>query len=374
MSAPSGSLTTKDVLTASFPLLSGLSTSSHALECKVHAILQGGEPRWITLGDPRKALPVFSSWQPWNLSSRVRWSAVLCASAAGLFPRLPGVESSRSVIDLTYWLQNLPKLSPASNIVIHVGSRSHTRKAILFFVENRQIRFVAKVPLTDGGAEAILNEAAVLLHLHDHEFLPRTLFEDSQHGVAVQSWLDGKPVARGFTAAHVDLLNHLVNPGCTVKVSDHKAEIAAQVSELELPFKVATLNRALDLLSFDEPLQSFVEHRDFAPWNLKWITKSRLGLLDWEWSIPRGLPWQDICRFFYTEEAHFHGSGRVWETMRTSGLLQGYLDRFSIPAKALLPLTLHYLIRALCLDWRSGNERLARYSFCQIERLLNHPL
>lgn len=363
-------LRTDDVLHAAFPSLRGVPASGHARECEVHVIPQGGEPRWMVLGNPRNALPVLSSWRPWNLGSRLRWRGALFAAATGVLPYLPGVKNSSFLVDPTYWSHNLPELNSEAYIVIHVGNPSYTRKAILFFVDRGRIRFVAKVPLTDAGAAAILNEAAVLSYLDGRDSLPRMLFQDAQRGIAVQSWLEGKPVARGFSPAHIDLLKRLVSPGRVVKISDFKPEIVAQVAALNLPFDETILGRALDLLDFDEPLPSFVEHRDFAPWNLKWIAKGRLGLLDWEWSISHGLPWQDICRFFYIEDVHFNGPGRVWEVMRTNSLLREYLECFAIPAQALLPLTIHYLVRSLCLDWRSGNERLARYSLGQIQRLL----
>jgi hypothetical protein len=203
------------------------------------------------------------------------------------------------------------------------------------------------------------------------KYLPRVLFQDVGRGVAAQSWLDGKPVSRDFTAAHVDLLCSLANPGSTAVVSDRRAEIIAHLDVLDLPFDRSLLARAVELLSFDQPLQGFVEHRDFAPWNLKWLRDGRLGLLDWEWSLADSLPWQDICRFFYLEDALFNGPGKVWEAMTGNPLLLNYLRRFAILPEALPALTMHYLLRVLCMDWHSGNVRLAHYTFGQIQSLLD---
>jgi len=139
---------------------------------------------------------------------------------------------------------------------------------------------------------------------------------------------------------------------------------------MDLPFDRSVLARAVELLECDKPVESFVEHRDFAPWNLKWLRGGGLGLLDWEWSVADSLPWQDVCRFFYLDDVHFNGPGRVWEAMANNELLLNYRQSFDIPSVALAPLTMRYLLRVLSMDWMSGNERLARYTFQQIQRLL----
>jgi hypothetical protein len=57
--------------------------------------------------------------------------------------------------------------------------------------------------------------------------------------------------------------------------------------------------------------------------------------------------------------------------MTGNRLLQKYLRQFSIPTSALPALTMHYLLRVLCMDCESGNVWLARYTFRQIELLLD---
>jgi len=361
-------LTAPHVLDVAFPAAAG---GCAAQQQPVHIIPQGAEPRWIIVGDPRKALPVLRNWRAWNLSSRMRWGGVLFAASTRMLPRLPGVVNSRAALDSSYWRQSLEDFSDAWTAVIHVGNPSHTRKAIVFFTgADRQVKAVAKVPLAPAASAAILNEAAILDCVKRIEHLPRTLFQDAARGIAVQSWLEGKPISRALTEAHVDLLNLLVNTGTTTRVSNYRDEIAAQIDRADLPFEPSTLARALEWLDFAEPLPGFVEHRDFAPWNLKRHPDGRVVPLDWEWSVPNSLPWQDVCRFFYTEDSHFNGPGKVWEAMRSNRLLQGYVKRFGISPAALPALTMHYLLRVLCMDWQSGNTALANYSFRQIKLLL----
>jgi hypothetical protein len=365
-------LTTSRILEVGFPAQGSARAVAAKRQLAVHMIPQGTEPRWIILGDPRKARPVLSSWQPWKLSSRFQWNAVLMASSVGMLHRLPRVSNSHAWIDPSYWMQRLPDFPVNWNAVMHVGSRSFTRKAILFFfAENGEVKAAAKVPLEVAAVSAILHEATVLDSMEGSDYLPKVLFRDAERGIAAQSWLEGRPVSRGFTPAHLDLLSRLVNPGRGSRVSDNRAEIAAQLEALDLPFDRSRLMEALEVLDFDESLQGFVEHRDFAPWNLKWLPDGRLGLLDWEWAVRDSLPWQDVCRFFYLEDAHFAGPGKVIEAMNSNRLLQLYRQQFGISPTALTALTMHYLLRVLCMDWQSGNTRLAQYTFRQLNLLLD---
>ena len=372
---PPSLLTTADVLEAAFPATESGSRVWNAEGRDVTVIPQGAEPRWIILGNADKALPVLRSWNPWNRSSRLRWSAVRFAASINMLRRLPGVLKSNVVIDDSYWRGSLLGFPREWNAVMHVGNASHSRKAIVFFIDrDEQITGAAKIPLVTGALEAIRNEAAMLEHLKHFEHLPRVLYQDRAYGIAVQSWLDGRPVGREFTRCHVDLLSRLAIPNKTARVSENRDEIASQMDAADLPFDRSVLARGFELLDFDAALPCFVEHRDFAPWNLKWMSDGTLGLLDWEWAVPVGLPWQDVCRFFYLDDVHFDGKGKVWETMTSNALLSDYRRHFDIPPEALLPLTMRYLLRVLLMEWEGGNARLANYAFAQIQTLLGATL
>jgi hypothetical protein len=364
-------LTLADVLEAAFPNTSLGAPEGAAQRRRIHVIPQGAEPRWIIIGEPHKALPVLRSWSPWNLRSRLGWDAVKLATGLRVLPRVPGVQNSEANIDASYWRVNLPQFPSDWTAVIHVGNLSHTRKAILFIIgEDGEIRFAAKAPLVSGATEAIFNEASLLDRLRQFEYLPKVLFTDHEQGVAVQSWLDGKPVSRGFTEPHLKLLNDLASPDAAARVSDLRSEVACELNSIDLPFDRSVLAHAVELLDYDEPLPVFVEHRDFAPWNLKWLPDGGLGLLDWEWAITDGLPWQDVCRFFYLDDYHFKGSGKVWEKLTSNSLALRYRQQAEIPPEAIPSLTIRYLLRVLPMDWIGGNRELARYTFAQIQLLL----
>jgi hypothetical protein len=368
--APPAPLTTADVIAEVFR--KSESSEASLEECSIHVIPQGIEPRWIILGKPSNALPVLRSWAPWKASSRVSWNAVRVAAATNALPMMPGVQNSVVRIDTSYWRAHLQCFPERWSAVIHVGSPSHTRKAILFLIENgEQVVCAAKVPLVTGAEEAIFNEAEMLDLLRQFDYLPRVLFHDRDRGVAAQSWLHGKPVSRGFTEAHLDLLNSLTNGESGGRVSDYRPQLESALEASDLPFDRSVLARGIELLDCDRPLRRFVEHRDFAPWNLKWIRKGVLGLLDWEWAVPDGLPWQDACRFFYLDDVHFRGCGMVWEQLSANEFLLRYRQHCEVPPDALPALTMRYLLRELHMEWEGGNPWLAGYAYRQIQSLLH---
>ncbi len=369
--APARPLTASEVVHEIFRESQSSGRSDETEECSVHVIRQGTEPRWIILGAPSKALPVLSSWAPWQTSSRIRWGVVRMAASINLLPRMPGVQNSIIGVDTSYWRANLPFFPQQWSAVIHVGNPSHSRKAILFLIENgKRVVSASKIPLVPGAREAIFNEANMLELLSRFDYLPRVLFRDCDRGVAAQSWLVGKPVSRGFSKAHLDLLKSLARKDSTARVSDYREKLCARLQASDLPYDRSLLSRGLELLDCDLPLCRFVEHRDFAPWNLKWILKDVLGLLDWEWAEADGLPWQDACRHFYIDDVHFAGSGRVWEALLSNEVLLQYRREFDVPTEALPALTMRYLIRELLMEWEGDNQPLADYAFRQIRSLL----
>jgi hypothetical protein len=229
---------------------------------------------------------------------------------------------------------------------------------------------VAKVPLHPLSGQAILSEAATLEQLRGADYLPDLLFRDPQRGIAAQSWLEGEPVSRKLTAAHMDLLARFAIPGATIRVSSQLSSIARDLEQADMPFDRSVLNMALGFLDYDEPLPAFVEHRDFAPWNLKRLPNGRTGAIDWEWTVLRGLPCQDIFRYFYIQDALFYGPGNAWDVLNSHRFVREHYRRFAIPPQALPALAMHYQLRVLAMDWRSGNSFLAQYAYRQVQSLL----
>ena len=367
---PGASLNLSDILRISFPAGTEGNTP-RGTELPVHVIPQGNDPRWVVIGDPRNAAPVFRSWRPFKVSTRLRWSAVVAASSVGMLARLPGVINTRSVVDLSYW-RSLPGFDEDWVPVLYIGNPSYTRKITIFFVDRQgqSYKAVAKVPLFPASAQAVLNEADVLDQLRGADYLPSCLFRDRPRGIAAQSWLEGAPVSRELKPPHLELLARFAIPGAIVRISEQRETIARELNEADLPFDGDVLARAQELLDYHAPLPAFIEHRDFAPWNLKRLATGQTGAIDWEWAVLGGLPCQDIYRYFYIQDALFNGPGNAWQVMNNQPLVRDYCRRFDLPPEALPALAMHYLLRVLAMDWQGGNVFLAQYGFRQIESLL----
>ena len=363
-----GSLTTAEVLSRAFP---ASAAGADQIEMPVQVIPQGAEPRWMVIGDSRPAARVLASWRPFKFSTRLRWSAVLSAASMGALSRLPGVINSRASVNLSSWRGSIPGLERDWTLVFHIGNPSGTRKITVFFVgPDRRIKAVGKVPLHEAAALAIVNEADVLRDLGEADYHPRPLFRDAERGIAVQSWLDGRPVNRELTPPHMHLVARFIQPGTTIRISSQRAPIAEKLESADLPFEPSVLSRALEFLEDDRPLPAFIEHRDFAPWNLKRLPGGSTGAIDWEWAVLCSLPCQDIFRYFYIQDTLFNGPGNVWQVLNTHPLVQAHLRQFDIPGEALPALAMHYHLRVLAADWKSGNTGLAEYAFTQISSLL----
>lgn len=335
-------------------------------------ISQNGTSRWIVPRNSKLVLPVLKSWKPYKLTSRMQWRVILAASRFNIVYLLPKTVRTIIKIDLSYWDIWLDDFSESWEVLVHVGNPSYTRKSIVFFVDRTSsVRAVAKLPLQASAKAAILHEAVILRKLQSKRLFPRILFADEQLGIAAQTWVRGTHVSRKFGKQHIELLRQLADDNVTVCLSDCHKKIAAWVGQLDIPLEPSLLNRALGLLENDRELPAFIEHRDFVPWNLRRLPDGRLTLIDWEWAVENSLPWQDICRFFYMQDYLFRGPGKVWTTLTGNPLLQTYIHSLGIPAEILPGLTMHYLLRTLCLDWSNSNHLGAAYTMDQIRVLLD---
>jgi len=339
---------------------------------KFHVISQGDQPRWIVPENNRSALTVFKSWRPYGTKSRLQWHGVIAASSMNLLPLLPEVKTVEMNCNLPYWKTQLNGLSAEWEILGHVGNPSPTQKAIFFFLDKDSVRAVAKIPLSVQAKAAILNEAAILRRVKAQYIVPEVLFTDEEHGVVAQSWMQGRHISRRFREEHLDFLLGLGCNGCTIRLSDFRNALATQLSCFDRPkTEMQGIEQALSLLENDEELMAFIEHRDFAPWNIRRLADGKITLIDWEWAVENSLPWQDICRYFYIQDYLFNESKNVWDILTSNALLQTYARKCRLSKEALRGLTSYYLLRTLFEDWTEGQHKRCAYTLRQIQFLLH---
>lgn len=337
----------------------------------VHIISQSGVPRWVLPENTRRAVTVLKSWKPYKVTSRLQWGAIVASCRLNALAALPGVRRETVHCDSSYWRTHLPGFSDSLEIVAYVGNPFPTRKAILFFVDERaNVQGIAKVPIYPAAKLAILNEARILTRLRDRLPLPQVLFCSEQEGIAAQSWMEGINISRRFAEEHLELLTRFGSGNARVRLSDCREELEERIVPLgNVDSKL--LKRALTLLESPNELRACVEHGDFVPWNLRRLADGRLTLIDWEWAVEAGFPWQDVCRYFYLQDFLFREAGDVWKTMMSNPLLEQYRREFELSYEAVQGLTLRYLLRYLCEEHAEGNQDRVDYATRKIREVVD---
>lgn len=340
-------------------------------ELRVQIISQGGIPRWVLPANTQRAVTVLRSWKPYKVKSRLKWSAIVGACRLNALSALPGITREIAHYDPSYWGRFLPGFRDSWEMVAYIGNIFPTRKALIFFVdENASVQAVAKVPIYPAAKSAILNEAKILTKLEHRLVVPRVLFSDEEQGIAAQSWMEGANVSRKLGEEHLEVLSAFASETAWVRLSDTRGELEDQVALLR-GVDSELLKRALLLLETPEEMRACVEHGDFAPWNFRRLADGQLTLIDWEWAVEDGFPWQDVCRYFYLQDFLFREGSNVWKVLRTNPLLQEYCRRYELSTEAVVGLTVRYLVRYLCEEHAEGNHDRVEYATRKIREILD---
>lgn len=348
--------------------------SEDVAQLRMLVIPQAGVPRWVVPEDARRTVTVLKSWKPYRLKSRAQWSVIVSAGRLNLLGALPGVRRETLRFNPSYWSRQIPGFADSWKIAAYIGNPFPTRKALLFFVDDRsKVQAVIKTPIYPAAKAAILNEANILAKLRNRLPLPQILFVDEREGIAAQSWIEGVNLARSFTAEHLDVLTRLVSEDARVRLSDWGEPLAERIARTRPVVDPAVLDRALSLLENRHEMKSCVEHGDFTPWNLRRLKDGRLTLIDWEWALETGLPWQDVCRFFYLQDYLFREKANVWRMLMNNPLLAEYRLRLKLEPEMIRGLTAHFLLRYLCDEHEEGNRDKVQYAARKLDEIFDSP-
>ena len=348
--------------------------SEGAADLPVLVISQSGVPRWVIPENARRAIGVLASWKPYRLNSRAQWSAIVSACRLNLLGALPGVRREMLRVNPDYWSRSIPGYSESWSIVVYIGNPFPTRKALLFLVDkDARVQAVVKTPIYPAAKAAILNEANILAKLRQRLPLPRVLFVDEQEGIAGQSWVEGVSLPRIFRAEHLELLTRLASEEVRVRLSDWREPLADRIARTRPPVDPTLLDRALSLLESRDEMKSCVEHGDFTPWNLRRLEDGRLTLIDWEWAVEAGLPWQDVCRYFYLQDYLFREGANVWKILMNHPLLAEYRLRLKLTPEMVRGLTARFLLRFLCDEHEEGNRDKMEYATRKLDEIFGSP-
>jgi hypothetical protein len=211
-------------------------------------------------------------------------------------------------------------------VVVYVGTPGAYRKAVLGFWEGGAARVVVKLALVPAADPWVVWEARVLERLKDSgESLAPKLLRTGQYAERAfhaTEPVTGSPGPSRLTQAHFAYSAWLfrLEPSRHVWAeSPLFGEWLADLSQKGLSRVFPTLERSLIWL--EERLSRLVlsfgwAHRDFVPWNTRWVG-GRLLLLDWEMARPHRPPAYDLLHFVSMQTALRGGSARIpWQVLR----------------------------------------------------------
>lgn len=270
----------------------------------------GDRPRWLIPASSRNLHPTLSSWAPYCVSSRLKWSAIRAANRVGALPALPGVTTVHlgNVNEIDWralgWTRDTP---PAP--LVYLGTPGPRRKAVIHLIDpaSGDCEAIVKVPLCAGAKDAIVRDACTLAVLASerHTCAPRLLWLDRQHGIATQQFLPGKSGSRRLRPEYFGLLGSLVVRDESTTIAAHAAAWHDAMSSLSRKTDLQLMGAAVAELCDTHSLPSCWAHGDFAPWNIRHSPPGVAGLVDWEEAERGGLPLQDAFHFLHMQDFLF---------------------------------------------------------------------
>ena len=319
-------------------------------------------PRWIVPHDWTVAKSFLGSWRPYNISSRIKWRALLIAYRQGQLGRFAKIKSLGIDTGNNADWRHLGCLLPESLFpVIYVGTPQKARKAVVGLADrDGNVSSVAKIALTDEAQRSIVHEADILKRLESEKpgLAPKSVFVNEAAGIAAQNAVVGQATGRRLLPAHVAALLALSVPSETISLRDSAETLAAQICLRSFDVEVRNvIARVLEEIDDDEPLPATWVHGDFAPWNIKQVPDGRFRAVDWENASPRGLPLFDLV--YYRSIQSFLFKERVFFCRSTRRQTKTYVEQIGLN-----PNKIPKIVRACVLRqwWRRYQDREFEYA------------
>ncbi|MEM4188318.1 MAG: phosphotransferase [Candidatus Hadarchaeum sp.] len=293
-------------------------------------LIQGGDLAYRLLRNRAGAL-----WLLPESSKRVRGARLVfaprnlllrCVWAAWDFGLPVGSRLTLNSQALQQILYHIDPGLEATGVVVYVGTPGAYRKGVLGVWSDGTLHAVIRLALVPAANEWVAREASVLSFLKDKgadsvpKLLHTGLYDD--HAFLVMEPVIGSLGPSRLTRAHFAYSAWLFGLERLRQVwgeSSLLREWLVHLSREDLVRAFPILEQSLAWLGnrlSDRPLSFGWAHRDFAPWNTRWV-RGKLFLLDWEMAQPYRPPGYDLLHFVSIQAALRKKSVSVpWRALR----------------------------------------------------------
>jgi hypothetical protein len=268
-------------------------------------------PRWLIPQEKKYGIHVFRHWNPYEISSQVKWKILHAAYYWGYIGSMPGIQAVGVLKNSTNGWSQIGwnrEFQPAP--LIYFGTPCKTRKAVALLLDPITLKpcQVVKAPLSESSANNILREYDNLCYLEKRQLkiAPEPLFFNKETGISVQNAIIGSTLCRKFSPVHWKFIELLSSSKNTTSLFEHTQRLLCKISVAD-KIKLKTMNLLEKILvecSDSTSIPQVFVHGDFAPWNIKKANGSIVAF-DWEFGSSNGLPLYDFFYFFLQQSLLF---------------------------------------------------------------------
>lgn len=331
------------------------------------AIGRPNDPRWLAPAGTRLRDESFLGWRPYRLVSRLAWAALKPAMCWGVVPAALSPDDSylQSVVNLDWRALGWGRPSLPEPLV-YVGNPGPRRKAIVHLIDpvSHACELIVKVPIGEDARRAIGHEAQTLIELQQEEFAaaPRLIELDQAAGIASQTVMTGARARLKLSRELGVLLRSLERREEGLSLRSVASSLEPKVRKLGATAADSeALMRALAEMDDDTQLPAVRIHGDFAPWNIK-LRNGIAGLIDWEDSQARGLPFHDAYHFVHMARCLFGKQPRqMCEELRLR-------YEFRLSAAQLCKLEVAYIVQMLARECPRPEQMYVNYLLATLRK------
>ncbi|VAX22185.1 hypothetical protein MNBD_NITROSPINAE02-1485 [hydrothermal vent metagenome] len=327
-------------------------------------------PRWIIPKSPRLGLLALTQWNPYFISQRVMWLALIAAYRTNMLGFLPKIISFGASGATRLGWGHLGWSESHAPIPVVIVRTEFDHKAVATLVDpaTQKPRIVAKIPIEGNSARMILNEADTLTQLAEETpgLAPRLIFLDREQSISAQEFVYGRSSNHKLDREHFRLATKLAREGRHIKLSDLVEGLVSRLNRIDNVDRNSKklLEKILPKIADQTRIPAVRIHGDFVPWNMHSTKDGGYVILDWEDSVPEGPPFYDLFHFLFKQAAISNAKADICDKLAGYYFKSDYSKHLGISEAIFSKLLLYYLASRLIknLDVNGSRSRVIFYT------------